>query len=74
MKKQIKSLLGIEMSLGQREFKPFLLLIGVLLFLLMVIPIALSLLYYKLKLTLYNSYNELKKYNKIDKYKGIKGL
>ena len=74
MKNQIKSLLGIEMSLGQREFKPFLLLIGVLLFILMVIPIGLSLFYYKLKLTLINGYNELKKYNKIDKYKGIKGV
>jgi len=72
MKNQIKSLLGIEMSLGQREFKPFLLLIGVLLFILMVIPIALSLFYYKLKNTLYISWGEIKKNKRLTKYKGVK--
>ena len=72
MKNQIKSLLGIEMSLGQREFKPFLLLIGVLLFISMVIPIALSLLYYKLKNTLYISWGEIKKNKRLTKYKGVK--
>ncbi|NBW23197.1 MAG: hypothetical protein EBR82_86160 [Caulobacteraceae bacterium] len=72
MKKQIKSLLGIEMSLGQREFKPLLLLIGVLLFILMVIPIGLSLFYYKLKNTLYISWGEIKKNKRLTKYKGVK--
>ena len=74
MKKQIRSLLGIEMALGKREFKPFLLLIGVLLFLLMVIPIGLSLAYYKFKYTLLNSIREIKKGNKYTKYKGVKGV
>ena len=72
MKDKIRSLLGIEMSLGQREFKPFLLIFGVLLFLIMVIPIGLSLIYYKLKSTLYISWNEIKKNNKLVKYKGVK--
>lgn len=74
MKNQIRSLLGIEMALGKREFKPFLLLIGVLLFLLMIIPIGLSLIYYKLKSTLVNSWNDIKKGNKYSKYKGVKGV
>ena len=74
MKKQIRSLLGIEMALGKREFKPFLLLIGVLLFLLMVIPISLSLAYYKFKYTLLNSWGEIRKNNKLVKYKGVKGV
>jgi hypothetical protein len=74
MKNQIRSLLGIEMALGKREFKPFLLLIGVLLFILMVIPIGISLGYYKLKYTLLNSWGEIKKGNKLVKYKGVKGV
>lgn len=74
MKQVIHSLLGIEMSLGQREFKPFLLIFGVLLFILMVIPISLSLVYYKLKNTLYVSWNEIKQKNKYNKYKGVKGV
>jgi hypothetical protein len=74
MKNQIRSLLGIEMALGKREFKPFLLLIGVLLFLLMVIPIGLSLAYYKLKNTLLISWNEIRKGKKYTKYKGVKGV
>jgi hypothetical protein len=74
MKNQIRSLLGIEMALGKREFKPFILLIGVLLFLLMVIPIGLSLVYYKLKNTLLNSWGQIRKGNKYNKYKGVKGV
>jgi hypothetical protein len=74
MKNQIRSLLGIEMALGKREFKPFLLLIGVLLFILMVIPIGLSLAYYKFKYTLLNSWGEIRKNNKLVKYKGVKGV
>jgi len=72
VKSKIRSLLGIEMSLGQREFKPLLLIFGVLLFLFMIIPITLSLVYYKLKNTLYISWGEIKKNNKLTKYKGVK--
>lgn len=72
MKDKIKSLLGIEMSIGQREFKPLLLLLGVLLFLLLAIPLSLSLAYYKLKYTLLESIKELKKYKDNNKYKGVK--
>lgn len=74
MKQAIQSLLGIEMSLGQREFKPFLLLLGLLFFLLLAIPLGLSLGYYKLKYTLINSWNEIKKGNKNSKYNGVKGV
>jgi len=41
MKDKIKSLLGIEMSLGQRQFKPFLLLLGILFFFILLIPLSL---------------------------------
>lgn len=72
MKNQIRSLLGIEMSIGQREFKPLLLLLGILLFILLAIPLLLSLAYYKLKYTLIESLKELKKHKNRDKYKGVK--
>lgn len=74
MKKHIRSLLGIEMSFGQREFKPFLLLLGVLLFILLAIPLFLSLAYYKLKFTLIESWGEIRKGYKNSKYNGVKGV
>ena len=74
MKNQIRSLLGIEMSIGQREFKPLLLLLGILMFLLLAIPLLLSLGYYKLKYTLINSWGEIRKGNKNSKYNGVKGV
>lgn len=72
MKEAIRSLLGIEMSFGQREFKPLLLLLGVLLFILLAIPLSLSLAYYKLKYTLLESLKEIKKHKDNNKYKGVK--
>jgi len=74
MKDKIRSLLGIEMSLGQREFKPLLLIFGVLLFLFMIIPITLSLVYLYIKNTLIVSWNEIRKGNKNNRYNGIKGV
>jgi uncharacterized membrane protein len=74
MKKQIRSLLGIEMALGQREFKPFILLIGVLLVVVLALPLLLVYSYLYMKSTLVNSWNEIKKNKKLLKYKGVKGV
>ena len=74
MKDKIRSLLGIEISIGNHEFKPLLLLLGVLLFILLAIPLLLSLAYYKLKYTLIESIKEIKKGNKYNKYNGVKGV
>ena len=65
-------MLGIEMSLGQREFKPFILFIGVLLVVALAIPLMLVYSYLYMKSTLVNSWNEIKKNNKLVKYKGVK--
>jgi hypothetical protein len=72
MKKHLESLLGIEMAIGNRQVKPFLILLGLLFFILLLLPIGLSLIYYKLKDTLYNRWKELKKNIKKHKYKGVK--
>jgi hypothetical protein len=74
MKNQIRSLLGIEMSLGNYEFKPIILLLGVLMFIGLVIPLLLVYSYLYLKSTLVISWNEIKKNNKLTKYKGVKGV
>jgi hypothetical protein len=74
MKNQIRSLLGIEMSLGNYEFKPIILLLGVLMFIGLVIPLLLVYSYLYLKSTLVISWNEIKKNNKLNKYKGVKGV
>jgi hypothetical protein len=72
MKKQIRSLLGIEMSLGNYEFKPIILLLGVLMFIGLAIPLLLIYSYLYLKSTLITSWNEIKKNKKLTKYKGVK--
>jgi uncharacterized membrane protein len=72
MKNKFRSLLGIEMALGQREFKPFILLIGVLLVVALALPLMLVYSYLYLKSTLLNSWKEIKKYNKCNKYNGIR--
>jgi uncharacterized membrane protein len=72
MKNQIRSLLGIEMSLGQREFKPIILIIGVLLVVALAIPLMLVYSYLYIKSTLITSWNEIKKNKKLTKYKGVK--
>jgi len=72
MKKAFRSLLGIEMSLKGYEFKPFILLLGILMFIGLSIPLLLVYFYLYMKDTLLNSINTIKENNKKDKYKGIK--
>ena len=74
MKDKIRSLLGSEMSIGNYEFKPFILLLGVLLFIGLSIPLLLVYSYLYMKSTLVNSWNDIKKNNKYSKYKGVKGV
>lgn len=74
MKDKIRSLLGIEMSIGNIEFKPILLVLGVLLFIGLSIPLLLVYSYLYIKNTLVISWNEIKKNNKSNKYKGVKGV
>lgn len=72
MKDKIRSLLGIEMSIGNLEFKPILLLLGVLLFIGLAIPLAVVYFYLYIKNTLYISWSEIRKGNKNSKYNGVK--
>lgn len=74
MKDKIRSLLGIEMSLGQRQFKPFLLLLGIFLFIGLLVPLFFVYVCLYVKNTLKNNWNQIKKSNKISKYNGIKGV
>jgi uncharacterized membrane protein len=74
MKDKIRSLLGSEMSIGNYEFKPIMLLLGVLLFIGLSIPLLLVYSYLYMKSTLVNSWNDIKKNNKYTKYKGVKGV
>lgn len=74
MKDKIRSLLGSEMSIGNYEFKPIILLLGVLLFIGLSIPLLLVYSYLYMKSTLVNSWNDIKKGNKYSKYKGVKGV
>ncbi len=71
MKKAIRSLLGIEMSLGQTEFKPIILFFGVFLFIGLIILLSLSWIYFRTKLFLLDQYKKLleehKRYNKKNK-------
>jgi hypothetical protein len=60
MKKAINSLLGIEMSLGGYEIKPFLLLSGLLLFIVMSIPLVCFYCLVYIKFTLLKWYKELR--------------
>jgi len=64
VKDKIRSLLGIEMSLNGYEFKPILLILGILLFIGLSIPLLLAYCYLYIKYTLYNTYNNIKKNNK----------
>lgn len=68
------SLLGIEMSIGNYEFKPVLLALGVLFFIVLCIPLlALYVLMY-VKFTLLEYYNKVKKEHKNSKNIGLKGV
>jgi len=74
MKDKIRALLGIEMSLKGWEFKPIILLLGILMFIGLSIPLLLVYSYLYLKSTLLDSWKEIKKNNKYNKYKGLKGV
>ena len=74
MKDKIRSLLGIEMSLNGYEFKPFILLLGILMFIGLSIPLLFVYGYLYMKDTLLNRWNEIKKNNKYNVYKGVKGV
>ena len=74
MKDKIRSLLGIEMSIGNIEFKPILLCLGILLFIALSIPLLIVYSYLYIKNTLLESIKEIKKNNKLTKYKGLKGV
>lgn len=65
-------MLGIEMSIGNLEIKPILLLLGVLLFIGLAIPLAVVYFYLYIKNTLYISWSEIRKGNKNSKYNGVK--
>ena len=74
MKSKIRALLGSEMSIGSYEFKPIMLLLGILLFIALLIPLALAYGYLYIENTLYNRWKELDKVIKKDEYKGIRGI
>ena len=67
-------MLGIEMSLGYYQVKPFLLLLGILLFITLSIPLLLVYCYIYIKNTLYNTYNEIKKNDKYNNFNSLKGV
>lgn len=72
MKDKIRSLLGIEMSLGDFEIKPFILLLGILLFIGLAIPLLIVYSYLYIKNTLITSWGEIRKESKNNKYNGVK--
>jgi len=74
MKNKIRSLLGIEMSLNGYEFKPIMLLLGILMFIGLCVPLLLIYSFYYVKFTLYNSWNTILKNNKVNRNKGLKGV
>lgn len=74
MKDKIRSLLGIEMSIGNYEIKPIILLLGILLFIGLSIPLLIVYSYLYIKNTLYISWGEIRKGNKDNKYSGVKGV
>jgi uncharacterized membrane protein YjfL (UPF0719 family) len=74
MKDKIRSLLGVEMSIGNLEFKPIVLLIGILLFIALSIPLLLVYCYLFIKNTLYNNWNEIKEKNKYNKSNSLRGV
>ena len=74
MKNKIRSLLGIEMSLNGYEFKPIMLLLGILMFIGLCVPLLLIYSFYYVKFTLYNSWNTILKNNKVNRDKGLKGV
>lgn len=72
VKNKLRSLLGIEMSLNGYEFKPFILILGILLFITLSIPLMLVYCYLYIKNTLIISWNDIKKHNRNDKNRPLK--
>jgi len=64
MKDKIRSLLGIEMSLNGYEFKPIILVLGILMFIGLSIPLLLVYGYLYMKYTLLNTIKNIKNNNK----------
>lgn len=64
MKKAIHSLLGIEMSQGNYEFKPILLCLGVLSFILLAIPLLLVYCFLYVKFTLLDTIKTIREERK----------
>lgn len=69
MKNYIRSLLGIEMSIGNLEIKPILLCLGILLFITLSFPLLVVYSYIYIKFTLLDAWNDIKK----ERQKYIKG-
>ena len=59
VKSKLRSLLGIEMSLNGYEFKPIILFLGILLFIVLSIPILITYSFMYIKNTLLEQYKEL---------------
>ena len=62
------------MSLNGYEFKPFILILGILLFIGLTLPLLVVYSCLYLKHSLISSWNDIKKKNKYSKYNGIKGV
>ena len=69
MKEVIRSLLGIEMSLGKTEFKPIILIFGVFFFILLAILLSASWVYFRIKLFLLDQYKSLLEEHRLHKKK-----
>ena len=65
MKKAIHSLLGVEISIGNYEFKPILLCLSLLSFILLAIPLVLAYCYIYVKSTLVDAISNIKKERKL---------
>jgi uncharacterized membrane protein len=74
MKDKIRSLLGVEISIGNLEFKPIVLLLGILLFIALSIPLLLVYCYLFIKNTLVKNWNEIKQKNKYNKSNSLRGV
>jgi len=72
MKDKIRSLLGIEMSLYGWEFKPILLVLGVLLFIALSIPLLIVYVCLYIKSTLLKAYKDIKNSNNNDKNRPLR--
>jgi len=69
MKKAIRSLLGIEVALGKTEFKPIMLIFGVLFFIGMISFLLLAWIYFRIKLFILDQYKSLLEEHRLHKKK-----